>query len=246
MARYKLTIEYDGAPYCGFQYQDNQKTVQGCLENALAALNNGDPVRIHVCGRTDAGVHAFGQVAHVDLEKEFDAFTLMQAINYHLVPEKISVVDAEMVDEDFHARFSCTGRRYFYRIINRRPRLTIDEGRAWQVVEELDADAMHEAAQLLLGTHDFSSFRASECQSNSPVKTLDRFDIMRVGNEIHAHLEAKSFLHHQVRNMVGTLRLIGNGKWTQDDLMRALEAKDRAAGGENAPAYGLYFMEAYY
>lgn len=247
MPRYKLTLEYDGTGLAGWQAQPDRASVQGYLEQAAAQLN-GSATEVFGAGRTDAGVHAIAQVAHVDLHKTLKPYSVMQAFNFHLLPltQQIIVTRAEQVDDDFQARFSATGRSYWYRIINRRARLAVARHRAWHIPEALDAAAMHRAAQCLLGHHDFTTFRSTECQAKSPLKTLDRLDVIQQGEEIHVLTSARSFLHHQVRNMVGTLRLIGNGKWTADDLKRALEAKNRTAGGETAPPDGLYLTQVRY
>ena len=245
MPRWKLTIEYDGRPFVGWQRQDNGPSVQQTLEEAVARLS-GETVRAHASGRTDAGVHALGQVCHIDLDKPFTALKLRDALNFHLKPAPVAVLLAEAVPETFHARLTATGRSYVYRIVNRRAPLTLDAGRAWQVTRPLDAEAMHAAAQRTVGRHDFSAFRAADCQARSPVKTLDRLAVERVGEEIRLHAEARSFLHHQVRNMVGTLELVGAGKWTAADLRRALEARDRGKAGPTAPPDGLYFIAARY
>jgi tRNA pseudouridine38-40 synthase len=245
VTRYKLTLEYDGAPFVGWQRQDNGPSVQQALEEAVEKFC-GEQVRVHGAGRTDAGVHALGQVAHLDIEKEATPFRLMEAVNYHLKPAPIAVLAAEEVDADFHARFSAVERRYLYRIVNRRAPLTLDRGRAWQVGKPLDVDAMHAAAQRLIGKNDFSSFRAAECQANSPVKTLTDIVVMRHGDDIELRARAPSFLHHQVRNIVGTLRPIGEGKRSVQWIDKVLKAKDRAAAGATAPACGLYLLEVGY
>lgn len=245
MTRWKLTVEYDGRPFVGWQRQDNGPSVQQTLEEAAARFA-GEPVAVAGAGRTDAGVHAWGQVAHIDLARAATAHTVRDALNYHLRPHPIAVVQAEAVAPDFHARLSAIGRSYLYRIINRPMPLTLEAGRAWRVRRRLDAEAMHAAAQILVGRHDFSTFRASLCQAKSPLKTLDRLDVARLGDEIQVTVEARSFLHHQVRNMVGTLELVGSGKWTAAQVRDALEARDRASGGPTAPADGLYFMAVRY
>lgn len=247
MPRYKLTVEYDGTGLAGWQKQPDKPSVQGFLETAAAKLNDS-PTEVFGAGRTDAGVHALAQVAHVDLTREIKPYSLMQAMNYHLLPltTQVAVIHAEAAGDDFQARFSATGRSYWYRIINRRARLTLAANRAWHIPEALDAAAMHKAAQLLLGNHDFTSFRSTECQAQSAQKTLDKLDVIRNGEEIHVLAGARSFLHHQVRNMVGTLRLIGNGKWSEADLQNALVARDRRAAGETAPADGLYLVGVSY
>ena len=246
MPRYKLTLEYDGRRYFGWQRQREQVSVQEVLEKALAKLTNGIPVAAFCAGRTDAGVHATAQVVHIDMPKAYGLHNIVMGTNFHLTGESVIVLAAEEVTEAFHARFSATGRAYTYRIINRTARLALDDGRAWHVPETLDVNAMREGARILVGTHDFTSFRATECQSKSPIKTLDRLDVERVGNEIRVHTASRSFLHHQVRNMVGTLRLCGNGKWLPSDVQAALEARDRRAGGETAPPDGLYLIRVDY
>jgi tRNA pseudouridine38-40 synthase len=245
MPRYRMTLEYDGGPFVGWQRQDNGPSVQAAIEAAIARCS-GEVVSVVAAGRTDAGVHASGQVIHVDLIKPWDAFRLSEAVNHHLKPDPIAVLEAVAVGDDFHARFSATERRYRYRVVNRRAPLTIDRGRAWQVQQPLDDGAMHEAAQILVGRHDFSTFRASLCQAASPVKTLSRLAVMRAADTVLVHAAAPSFLHHQVRNLVGTLLLVGLGKWTADDVAVALAARDRARGGETAPACGLCLIEVRY
>jgi tRNA pseudouridine38-40 synthase len=245
VTRYKLTLEYDGRGLVGWQRQDNGPSVQAALETAVKRFC-GEAVSAQAAGRTDSGVHALGQVAHVDLDKATDGDTLRDALNFHLKPAAVAVLSAEAVAPDFHARFSAVERRYRYRIVNRRARLTLDEGRAWFVPVPLDAGAMGAAAQALVGRHDFTSFRASECQAKSPVKTLDALEVSREGEEIRIEARARSFLHHQVRNMVGTLKLVGEGKWTRDDVTRALAARDRKAAGPTAPAHGLYLVAVRY
>ena len=246
MPRYKLTIEYDGTGLHGWQKQPEFLTVQGLLEAAIASFC-GQTLEIFCAGRTDAGVHALAQVAHVDLPKTYPPYSIQQAINFHLGEDtKISVIQVEAVTDEFHARFSATGRRYMYRIINRSARLAVDAGRAWHIPETLDAAAMHIAAQELVGHHDFSSFRDSQCQAASPIKTLERLDVLREGDEIRIYGASRSFLHHQMRNMVGSLRLVGNGKWSTDDLIRARDAKNRTAGGETAEPQGLYLTQVVY
>ncbi len=238
MPRYRLTVEYDGSPFIGWQRQDKGLSVQGVLEKAAAKLS-GAPCTVFAAGRTDTGVHATGQVAHVDLPKDYPADTVRDALNYHMKPKPVVVVAAEKVGDDFHARFSAVGRSYLYRIVNRRAPLALEQNRAWWVPVPLDADSMAEGARRLLGHHDFTTFRASECQAKSPMKTLDVLDVMRAGEEIRIVAEARSFLHHQVRNMVGTLKLVGEGKWSPDDMGRALAARDRTKGGPTAPSAGL-------
>ena len=245
MTRYKLTVEYDGGGFVGWQRQDNGPSVQQALEEAIHRFC-GESVDCFAAGRTDAGVHALGQSVHFDLAREASADTVRDALNFHLKPAAISVLMAEAVAADFHARFSAKARLYLYRIVNRRAPLAIERGRAWLVWAPLDAGAMHEAAQLLVGHHDFSSFRASLCQADSPMKTLDVLDVTRVDTEVRVAARARSFLHHQVRNVVGTLKLVGEGKWTKEDVARALAARDRSAAGPTAPAEGLYLTDVWY
>jgi tRNA pseudouridine38-40 synthase len=243
MPRYKLTIEYNGTGLAGWQRQDDRESVQSLLEKAAEKLA-GHACDVVGAGRTDAGVHAIAQVAHFDMSRDISGYNVMHGMNYHLGPltSQVIVTQAQPAGDDFHARFSAIRRAYYYRIVNRQARLAIDLNRAWHVPEKLDAQAMHAAAQLLVGHHDFTSFRSSECQSKSPLKTLERLDVTQQGDEIRIHAEARSFLHHQVRNMAGALRLIGNGKWTARELQNALEGKNRSHGGETAPASGLYLM----
>jgi tRNA pseudouridine38-40 synthase len=245
VTRYRVTLEYDGEGFVGWQRQENGPSIQAALEDAIAGFC-GERVTVHGAGRTDAGVHALGQVAHFDLEKETDARTVREALNAHLRPEPIAVLDASAADPDFHARFAATERRYLYRILNRRAPPTLDRGRVWHVAAALDVEAMHEAAQALVGKHDFSSFRAAECQAKSPVKTLDALAVAREGEEIAITARARSFLHHQVRNITGTLRLVGEGKWSRTQVEAALAARDRAAAGPTAPAHGLYLVSVRY
>lgn len=247
MPRFKLTIEYDGSSYSGWQKQTDRPSIQTALENAVEQFC-GERCGVVGAGRTDAGVHATGQVAHVDLPKDYDPYKVMQGINYHMIisAPAVAVLHAEPVPDEFHARFKATQRFYRYRIINRRARLAVDLGRAWQVAEPLDVAAMREGANYLLGTHDFTSFRHSECQAKTPVKTLDRLDIVQMGEEIIITTDARSFLHHQVRNMVGTLALVGRGRWEPEQVKTALEAKDRASGGPTAPPDGLCLVGVSY
>lgn len=245
MPRYRLTIEYDGSAYNGFQVQAGQPTVQGALEAAIAAFS-GESVRIAAAGRTDTGVHATGQVISVDLAKAWPAATVMNAMNAHMIDEAVSVLDCVEADPEFHARFSATGRRYLYRILNRPGRPALDRGRVWHVKRPLDAAAMHRAAQALVGLHDFTTFRDVNCQSASPVKTLDVAIVARVGEEVHLIFEARSFLHRQVRSMTGTLVEVGLGRWSEADVAAALAAKDRAACGQVAPSEGLYLTGVEY
>jgi tRNA pseudouridine38-40 synthase len=243
--RYRLTIEYNGAPFAGWQIQAAGLTVQGVLSAAVEAFC-GEKTLVQGAGRTDAGVHARGQVAHVDLAKDWDADTVRDALNAHLRPHPVTVLAAERVGDDFNARTSAVKRHYLYRIINRRADLTLDLGRAWRVPRPLDAAAMHAAARRLVGKRDFTTFRSSECQATSPVKTLDRLDVHRDGDEVTILAAARSFLHNQVRSMVGSLVAVGEGKWSTDDLAAALEARDRAACGQVAPPDGLYLMRVDY
>ncbi len=245
MPRYKLTLEYDGSGLVGWQRQANGVSVQEVLEAAVERFC-GAPVTVHGAGRTDAGVHALGQVAHVDLVKEWDDDTVRDAINFHLRPQPIAVLNAERVGGDFDARFSATRRHYLYRISNRRADLALELNRPWRVPRALDGAAMHDAAQLLVGRHDFTTFRSSECQAKSPVKTLDHLDVLRDGDEVRIAAAARSFLHHQVRSMVGSLVHVGEGKWSIDDLSRALAARDRSACGQVAPPHGLYLVRVEY
>ncbi len=245
MPRYKLTIEYDGGPFCGWQLQDNVPTVQGALEAAAEAMC-GAPVRVHGAGRTDAGVHALGQVAHCDIEKSFRPDRLRDALNAHLRPAPVGVLSAEIVPETFEARFSAIRRHYLYRIRNTRANLALEVGRVWRVPRRLDADAMHEAAQRLLGRHDFTTFRDTECQAKSPEKTLDQLDVIRDGEAIRIVTSARSFLHSQVRSMVGSLVWVGEGRWSAGDLAAARAARNRAACGPVAPPEGLYLVRVEY
>ncbi|HEU4660262.1 MAG TPA: tRNA pseudouridine(38-40) synthase TruA [Pseudolabrys sp.] len=245
MPRYKLVIEYDGGPFTGWQIQAAGLTVQGVLTAAVEALS-GEKTLVQGAGRTDTGVHARGQVAHLDLAKAWDTDTVRDGLNAHLRPHPVAVLSAERVSDDFNARTSAVRRHYLYRIVNRRPDLALDAGRAWRVPRPLDVAAMHAAAQRLVGRHDFTTFRSTECQAKSPLKTLDRLDVMREGNEISVTAAARSFLHTQVRSIVGSLALVGEGKWNADDLSRALAARDRTACGPLAPPDGLYLMQVDY
>jgi tRNA pseudouridine38-40 synthase len=245
MPRYKIIIEYDGAPFVGWQIQDNGPSVQGAIMAAIAAFS-GEEVLPQGAGRTDAGVHALGQVAHFDLATERDTDTVRDALNAHLRPQPVAILAAEKVPDDFDARRSARRRHYLYRIANRRPDLVLERGRAWRVGRRLDEAAMHAAAQRLVGHHDFTTFRSTECQAKSPEKTLDRLDVSRVGDELHINAVARSFLHNQVRSMVGSLALVGEGKWNAADLSRALDARDRAACGPVAPPDGLYLVKVDY
>jgi tRNA pseudouridine38-40 synthase len=245
MPRYKLTLEYDGSGFVGWQMQPNGPSVQQVLEEAVERFC-GERVRVNGAGRTDAGVHALGQTAHLDLARAAPPEEIQGALNYHVRPAPVSVLAVEVVADDFDARRSAKGRHYLYRIVNRRAPVVLERGRVWHVGPELDAAAMHEAAQRLLGRHDFTTFRDSLCQAKSPVKTLDRLDVARLGEEITVTAAARSFLHHQVRNLVGTLKLVGAGKWSAGDVSAALEARDRRAGGPTAPSDGLYLVRVLY
>ncbi|HZJ12414.1 MAG TPA: tRNA pseudouridine(38-40) synthase TruA [Methyloceanibacter sp.] len=245
MPRYKLTLEYDGTPFVGWQMQENGPTVQARLASAIKAFS-GEETIPRGAGRTDAGVHALGQVAHMDLGKDWPPEKVRDALNAQLRPDPVSVLDCERAPADFDARFSAKARHYLYRIVNRRSPLALDRDRAWQVVHTLDAAAMHDAAQRLVGHHDFTTFRSAECQAASPVKTLDRLAVMRAGEEIRIEAQARSFLHNQVRSMVGSLKLVGEGKWTAPDLEQALQACDRSACGPVAPSCGLYLAKVDY
>jgi len=245
MTRFALTLEFDGRPFMGLQRQAHGPSVQQAVGEAAFAVT-GEAVTLHAAGRTDAGVHALAMRAHLDIAKDMAPFRLMAALNAKLRPAPIAVLACEQVPDDWHARFSCIGRRYLYRIAPRRAPLTLDAGRAWRLAPPLDAAAMHHAAQALVGRHDFTTFRSAHCQARDPVKTLDRLDVARVGAEIHVSAAARSFLHHQVRSMVGCLALVGQGKWSADDLALALEARERARLGFNAPPDGLYFVKALY
>jgi tRNA pseudouridine38-40 synthase len=245
MTRFRLTVEYDGGPFMGWQRQAHGPSVQQSIEEAAEAIT-GEAAVLHAAGRTDAGVHALAMAAHVDIDRPIAPFRLCEGLNARLRPLPVAILDVRAVADEWHARFSCVGRRYLYRIVNRRAPLALEAGRAWQVGVPLEAGAMREAAKSLVGNHDFTTFRSAHCQSESPVKTLDRLEVRREGEVILIEAEARSFLHHQVRSMVGCLQLVGRGKWTAVDLKRALEAKDRAALGLNAPPQGLYFVEAVY
>ena len=245
MPRYKLTIEYDGAGFVGWQRQANGLSVQEALETAIARFC-GKRVTVHGAGRTDAGVHALGQTAHLDLTKMVPPKVLRSAVNHHLRPAAISILSAEPASDDFDARLSATCRVYLYRILNRRAPPALERGRVWHVAPPLDIAAMCEGARHLIGHHDFSTFRDSLCQANSPLKTLDVLDLHRMGDEIHIEARARSFLHRQVRNMAGTLKLVGLGRWHPDHVARALAARDRRAGGPTAPPDGLYLVEIRY
>ena len=247
MPRFRLTIEYEGTPYVGWQRQENGHSVQGAVEAAILSLT-GETVGIRGAGRTDSGVHALGQVAHADLTRAWAPHQLRNALNAHLAMagEKIAIIDARAVDTGFDARFSAIRRHYLYRIIDRPARLALEANRAWWVPKGLDHEAMHAAAQMLVGKHDFTTFRATQCQANSPVRTIDRLDVTRNGDVIELRASAQSFLHNQIRSFTGTLKLAGEGKWTPEDVRAALEARDRKACGPVAPPEGLYFMQVDY
>ncbi|PNQ01817.1 tRNA pseudouridine(38-40) synthase TruA [Sphingobium sp. SA916] len=245
MTRFAFTVEFDGRPFMGWQRQAHGPSVQQAMEDAIFAVT-GEQVAVHAAGRTDAGVHGLGMRAHADIAKDIASFRLMEALNALLRPAPVAILACEAVADDWHARFSCTGRSYVYRIANRRAPLTWENGLVWRVIQPLDADAMQQAAQLLVGRHDFTTFRSVHCQAESPVKTLDRLDVERAGDRLAIHAEARSFLHHQVRSMVGCLAMVGMGRWSISDLEAARDAKDRATLGLNAPPDGLYFVRARY
>ncbi len=245
MPRYRITIEYDGAPFVGWQQQDNGPSVQGALQEALTSLT-GETTPVLGAGRTDAGVHAFAQVAHFDLGRTWQTDRLRDGLNAHLGQQPVAVLNASAVDGDFHARFSARRRHYVYSIANRRPKLALEHGRAWRVPVPLDAAAMHTAAQCLIGQHDFTTFRASECQAASPVKTLDFISVERHGELVEISTHARSFLHNQVRSIVGSLKQVGTGKWPIEQMAEALAACDRTACGPVAPAHGLYLARVDY
>lgn len=243
--RYRIMLEYDGGPFAGWQRQENGPSVQGALEEAIRKLS-GETVTVTGAGRTDAGVHALAQVAHFDLGRSFAPAKLRDALNHHLRPDPVCVLSAENATPEFHARFSATARHYLYRILNRRSPPVLERGRVWHVARELDPDGMHLGAQQLVGRHDFTTFRAAECQAASPVKTLDSLSVRRAGEEIHIEAKARSFLHHQVRSIVGTLKLVGECKWRPRDVAAALDARDRARCGPVAPPEGLYLVRVDY
>ncbi|MEW4448533.1 tRNA pseudouridine(38-40) synthase TruA [Qipengyuania sp. JC766] len=250
MTRFALTLEFDGTPFFGLQRQKDGPSVQQSVENAAHAVT-GERVTLHSAGRTDAGVHALAMRSHLDIAKDMTPFRLMEALNAHLRPDPVAVTDCRIVPDDWHARFSCTGRAYLYRIANRRAPLTLERDRAWLVPQPLDHEAMHRAAQALVGQHDFTTFRSAHCQSDSPVKSLDRISVRRAKSEYggeHVIVEtgARSFLHHQVRSMVGCLALVGMGRWNEARIGEVLEARDRQQLGLNAPPHGLYFVHAHY
>ena len=245
MTRFALTLEFDGTPFMGLQRQAHGPSVQQAVEEAVKRVT-GEQAIMHAAGRTDSGVHALGMRVHLDIAKDIAPFRLMEALNHHLRPDPVAVLDCVEKPDDWHARFSCTGRSYLYRIANRRAPLTLDANRAWLVPQPLDAEAMHRAAQALVGRHDFTTFRSVHCQAQSPVKTLDLLSVERVGEEVHIRAAARSFLHHQVRSMVGCLALVGLGRWREEQVAEALAARERSALGLNAPSAGLYFVRALY
>jgi tRNA pseudouridine38-40 synthase len=245
VTRWRVTIEYDGGPFMGWQRQEHGPSIQQALEEALQRMT-GEQAGFIAAGRTDAGVHALAMSAHVDVERELTPHRLREGLNALVRPHPISVLEVEPVADDWHARFSCTGRRYLYRILNRRSPPALDAGRVWHIAVPLDVEAMRDGAAHLVGRHDFTTFRSAQCQSDSPVKTLDRLEVIRDGEEVHVEAAARSFLHHQVRSMVGCVALVGRGQWTPVDIRKALDARDRSALGFNAPPHGLYFVEAIY
>lgn len=245
MPRYALTLEFDGTPFFGLQRQGHGPSVQAVVEDAASAVT-GEPVTLHSAGRTDSGVHALAMRCHFDAAKAMTPFRLVEALNARMRPAPVAVTSCAVVPDDWHARFSCTGRRYLYRILNRRAPATLLKDRVWHVPQRLDVEAMHAAAQALVGRHDFTTFRSVQCQADSPIKTLDRLDVEQVGEEVHIHAAARSFLHHQVRSMVGCLALVGRGQWNKERLTEALAARDRRKLGYNAPPHGLYFVAAEY
>lgn len=245
MPRFKLTVEYDGGPFVGWQIQPNGPSVQSALVEAIAAFS-GERVKVQGAGRTDTGVHASGQVAHFDLSRDWEPEKIREALNHYFKPNPIAAILVEAVDPRFHARFSATGRRYLYRILNRRAPPALDRGRVWHVMVPLDVDAMSAAAEVLEGHHDFNSFRSTACQSPTSIKTLDRLNVVKAGNELHIEAAARSFLHNQVRILVGTLKMVGDGKWTKADVEAALAARDRTRAGQTAPPEGLCLVEVLY
>ncbi len=245
MKRYKITIEYNGQPFIGWQRQEVEPSVQGTIEAALFKMS-GVQITLHGAGRTDAGVHATGQAAHFDIRQDFPMDEIMGAINHYVKPLPISILSVEGVDNEFHARFSAVSRAYIYKIINRKAPLALENGRAWHIKEELDVEAMQEAANYLIGKHDFSSFRSAQCQSKNPVKTIDAIELIRKGEGIEMHIKAPSFLHNQVRIIIGNLRKVGNGTFKPLQIKEILEAKDRTKAAETAPPDGLYLVEVKY
>jgi len=245
MTRFALTVEFDGTPFCGLQRQLNRPTVQNSIEKAAKAVT-GEQITLHSAGRTDSGVHAIAMRCHLDTAKDIQPFRLKEALNALLRPDPIAITHCEIKPDDWHSRFSCTGRSYEYRIRNRRAPLTLEKNRAWHIIRPIDVDVMHEAAQTLVGQHDFTTFRSAHCQAKDPVKTLDTLDVSREGDLVLVRAAARSFLHHQVRSMVGTLALVGKGQWRTEQLTQALQARDRTELGLNAPPEGLYFVAARY
>ena len=245
MPRYRITVEYDGTPFVGWQAQENGPSVQGNLEHAIKNFS-AEVVRVKGAGRTDAGVHALGQVAHFDLKKSWDPLRIREALNFHLRPDPIAALNCKEVSAEFDARFSAIARHYLYRILNRRPRAVLDVNRVWQVGVPLDHEAMHDAAQVLVGHHDFTTFRAKACQAKSPMRTLAKLSVSRSGEEIHIKASARSFLHNQIRSLAGTLKMVGEGKWTKADVKRVLERRDRKACAAVAPPHGLYLTRVDY
>ena len=245
MPRYRLTIEYDGQPYKGFQAQETLPSVQGSIERAVKAFS-GQTLRLQAAGRTDTGVHATGQVIHIDLEREWRPEVVRDALNAHLMPEPIAIIDAQVAEGDWHARFSATERRYIYRILNRKSPPALDRGKVWHMKKPLDAQAMHDAAQVLIGNHDFTTFRHMQCQAKSPIKTMDVARVWREGEQVLLEFASRSFLHRQVRSMTGTLAEVGIGRWSAADVKAALDARDRKACGPVAPADGLYLVGVKY
>ncbi len=241
MPRYRITVEYDGGPYCGWQMQDNGPSVQASLVEAIHKLS-GERAQVFGAGRTDTGVHALGQVAHFDLYSSWRVDKIRDGLNFHLKPQPVAVLDAAETDDEFHSRFSATGRHYLYKLIARRSPLTVDRGRAWRVSKPLDVDAMHEAGQALCGTHDFTTFRSAHCQANSPVKSIDKVTVSQAGEAILLKVSARSFLHNQVRSIAGSLKMVGEGAWTIAKFKEALDAADRSRCGPVAPPDGLYLV----
>ena len=246
MPRYKLTIEYDGAPYMGWQWQNHGPSVQGVLENAGKKLNSNEPVEVYGSGRTDSGVHALGQIAHMDLKKEYRTDKIRDAMNFHMADDPVTILKAEMVPDEWHARFDATEREYLYRVIDRRMKLSLDKGRLWRIPVKLNVELMHKAAQHLVGQHDFTTFRDTQCQAKSPTKTIDRITIAREEKEIHFYFSARSFLHKQVRSMVGTLVEVGLEKLNPESIKEILESRDRTKCGPVAPPDGLYLKSVKY
>ncbi|MEN9018633.1 MAG: tRNA pseudouridine(38-40) synthase TruA [Hellea sp.] len=246
MPRYKLTIEYDGAPYMGWQWQNHGPSVQGVLENAGKKLNRNEPVEVYGSGRTDSGVHALGQIAHMDLKKEYRTDKIRDAMNFHMADDPVTILKAEMVPDEWHARFDATEREYLYRVIDRRMKLSLDKGRLWRIPVKLNVELMHKAAQHLVGQHDFTTFRDTQCQAKSPTKTIDRITIAREEKEIHFYFRARSFLHKQVRSMVGTLVEVGLEKLNPESIKEILESRDRTKCGPVAPPDGLYLKSVKY